>query len=481
MVRLHYEIPIFLYCYFIFTMQKATTSATAVRVATLLDPLPIDLEPAALLDRLTQLHNKGDKDNDTLGHAYYTYFYGKPKIVAQVEKPPSSSLLSMYTNKQSAPSSVNVGVVQLTPPTVYVASICDEVNSYVMRGGIIPAQVFCRVIRDIHPHELRGTYYHDTEICGDSFENYLIMVNIRLREYFSSGRSLDDVLSGMKKCLCLRMISRNIYHYRDHPAELADPAIQMLMQFYTLTNFIHASSQEVFNSHYPMILKYNQLMGLVEEFIKPEFKRFLHGNRCSFYKITQVKTTDFEVAVCDDDGTIYTLPLNTLPALRAVVLSRIRPIPPQLSSNDMVHKVQSHFLNPRTMFDEGIRFIKILMNRLKNYKTYKVPLKDMYNDLFQIYELTAYALRSLHEQRMHQVNDDTQFFTITQQMDTYNQIYHRPKLNANMVDWSVTGPPTRKRSPSRSRSPSYSRKRRRGRGGARSNKSAKKFTKPRKS
>ena len=323
-------------------MQKATaTSATNAHIVRLLDPLPIDLEPAALLERLIQLHHKGDKDNDTLGHAYYTRFYGKPKTVAQMEKPPSSSLLSMYTTKQSAPSSVNVGVVQLTPPTVYVASICDEVNSYVMRGGIIPAQVFCRVIRDIHPHELRGTYYHDTEICGDSFENYLIMVNIRLREYFSSGRSLDDVLSGMKKCLCLRMISRNIYYYRDHPAELADPAIQRLMHFYTLTNFIHASSQEVFNSHYPMILKYNQLMGLVEEFIKPEFKRFLHGNRCSFYKITQVKPTDFEVAVCDDDGTIYTLPLNTLPAL----LSRIRPIPP--------HKVQSHFLNPRTAFVTG--------------------------------------------------------------------------------------------------------------------------------
>ncbi len=372
-------------------MQKATaTSAVNAHIVRLLDPLPIDLEPAALLERLIQLHHKGDKDNDTLGHAYYTYFYGKPKIVAQMEKPPSSSLLSMYTTKhhtttkQSAPSAVNVGVVQLTPPTVYVASICDEVNSYVMRGGIIPAQVFCRVIRDIHPHELRGTYYHDTEICGDSFENYLIMVNIRLREYFSSGRRLDDVLSGMKKCLCLRMISRNIYYYRDHPAELAAPAIQRLMQFYTLSGFLHLSSQEVFDSHYNMILKYNQLMSLVEKFIKPEFKWFLHGNRCSFYKITQVKPTFFEVAVCDDYGIIYTLPINTLPAL----LSRIRPIPP--------HKVQSHFLNPRTAF--------------------------------------------------------------------------------------VTGParsPTRKRS--RSPSHSHSIKRRRGHGGAISNKSAKKFTKTRKS
>ena len=382
-------------------MQKATaTSAVNAHIVRLLDPLPIDLEPAALLERLIQLHHKGT-DNDTLGHVYYTRFYGNPKTVAPVATPSSSSLLSLYTTKhtttkqsaKSAPSAVNVDVVQLTHPTVYVASICDEVNSYVMRGGIIPAQVFCQVIRYIHPHEIRGTYYHNTEICGGTFnsrdvatksEPYLTMVNIRLREYFSSGRSLDDVLIGMKKCLCLRMLSNNMYYYRDHPDALY-PAIQRLMQFYTLSGFLHLSSQEVFDSHYNMILKYNQLMSLVKEVcIKPEFHKFLHGNRCSFYKITQVESTFFEVAVCDDDsGTIYTLHLNTLPAL----LRHIRPIPP--------HKVQSHFLNPRTAF--------------------------------------------------------------------------------------VTGParsPTRKRS--RSPSHSHSIKRRRGHGGARSNKSAKKFTKTRK-
>jgi hypothetical protein len=481
----HYFFILLFYARFNFIMQN---------IVQLLDPLPIHLEPAALLESLTQLHHKGNTDNDTLGHAYYTRFYGKQKTFAQVEKPRASSLLSMFTPKQRAQSAaVNAGVdvVQLTPPTVYVASICDEVNSYVLMNGILPAHVFCQAIRDIHPHELRGTYYHDAEICGGTFdrrdaategEPYLTMVNRRLRDYFWSGYSLDDVLSQMKKCLCLRMLSNNMYYYRDHPDALdLDPAIQRLMGFYTLSGFLHASSQDMFDSHYHMILKYNQLLNLVEVCITPAFAQILHRMRCSFHAITRVESNRFEVTVRDDGGAVYALHPNTLPALQALVLTHVRPIPPQLSSTDMVHMVQARYSNPRTVFDEGIRFIKILMNRLKNYKTYKVPLKDIYGDLYQIYELTVDALRSLHEQNMHRVNDDKEFLTIMQKMDRYNQIYHRAKLNASMVDWSVAAPP-HSHSPSkrfRSPSPSYSMKRRRLNGGAKS--TAKKFTKTRKS
>jgi hypothetical protein len=467
-------------------------------IVKLLDPLPIHLEPDALLAHLAVLHNKGDTDNDTLGHAYYTCFYGKPKIVAQVEKPRASSLLSMYTPKQSAPSSVNVDVVQLTPPTVYVASICDKVNSYVLMNGILPARVFCQVIRDIHPHELRGTYYHDTEICGGTFDSrdaatesepYLTMVNRRLHEYFSSGRSLDDVLSGMKKCLCLRMLSNNMYYYRDNQVVL-DPVIQRLMHFYTLSGFLHLSSQAVFDSHYHMILKYKTLMDLIEEFIKPEFTHFLAVTQCRFDEIARVEPGKFVVRIRDDGGIIHILP-HTFPMLQAFVSRRNKPIPPQLSSTDMIHKMDEymHPSNPRLAFDEGIRFMNVLIKRLDTEKN-PDDLPELIRALGKLYELTLEPFMVLIKNKMNTPHDDETIFRMMQIIDEYDARYRRPTktnpmrryLNKLQLLQFHFSPSPRTKNRSRSSSPSYSRKRSRNSGGAKSTKkSAKKFTKTRKS
>lgn len=486
-------------------MQKATaTSATNALIVRLLDPLPINLEPAALLERLTQLHHKGNTDNDTLGHAYYTRFYGKQKTFAPVATPPSSSLVSMYSKSsaKSAPSAVNVDVVQLTPPTVYVASICDEVNPYVLRNGILPARVFCQAIRDIHPHELKNDYYHLQEICGYPFdrrdaategESYLTMVNRRLHDYFSSGRSLDDVLSGMKKCLCLRMLSNNMYYYRDHPDALY-PVIQKLIHFYTLTGLLHSSTQAVFDSHYHMILKYKTLMDLIEEFIKPEFTQFLAVTQCSFDEIARVDPGNFVVSIRDDRGTLHILP-HTFPMLQAFVSSRNRPIPPQLSSTDMIRKMDEymHPSNPRLAFDEGIRFMTVLIKRLDTEKN-PDELPELIRALGKLYELTLEPFMVLIENEMNTPHDDETIFRMMQIMDKYDAQYRRPvKTNPmrrylndlQLLQFRFSpSPRTKKQSRSPSPSPSYSRKRRRtsGSGGAKSTKkSAKKFTKTRKS
>jgi hypothetical protein len=434
--------------------------AFSANVDAVLKSLAPNLEPRALLEIST-----GAQDINTLGHAYYTHYYGR--TFEPLPRPISSSLLQLFTPALPAARANNV--VNQTDPTVYVASVCDAILPHT----IIPARLFCQAIRNVNPRELKNDYYHLDEICGYPFNEYLErVVNARLRDYFAAGRSLDDVLNGIKKCLCLRILSNNMYYYREHPDEL-DPAIQRLMQFYTLTNFLHDSSQEVFDSHRHMILNYNQLKGVVEELVTPEFKGVLDASQFRFDRVAMHhrNPNKFVVVISDPGGRMRELPSPLLPTLQAFVASRIRPIPPRMTSNDMLHKVQLSYSNKRLMFDEGIRLMKVLITRVK---TRELPLSHVYDDLSKIYEHTAYALRKLHKHNQHNDQDDEAFFEITKQMDRYTRKLRPRMLTSGMVDWrqfdaagparAPSPPVTRKRSRSRSRSPS---KKQRLNGGAR--------------
>jgi len=440
-------------------------SATNDRVATVLKSLSLTLEPAELLHAITG--HKGDMDINTLGHAYYTVYYNRQRAPLPL---PKSSLIELYA-RRSLPPPPSLEVVKPTKPQDYIAS-CDAILR-LLPNMVIPPQMFCQAIRNVHPHELKNDYYHLDEICGYPFNKYLErVVNARLRDYFAAGRSLDDVLNGIKKCLCLRILSNNMYYYREHPDEL-DPAIQRLMQFYTLTNFLHDSSQEVFDSHRHMILNYNQLKGVVEELVTPEFKGVLDASQFSFDRVAMHhrNPNKFVVVISDPGGRMRELPSPLLPTLQAFVASRTRPIPPRMTSNDMLHKVQLSYSNKRRMFDEGIRLMKVLITQVK---TRELPLSHAYDDLSKIYEHTAYALRKLHKHNQHNDQDDEAFFEITKQMDRYTRKLRPRMLTSGMVDWrqfdaagparAPSPPVTRKRSRAWSRSPS---KKQRLNGGAR--------------
>lgn len=461
-----------------------STSETRIntRVAQLLAKFPNNLEPDALLSKINvpTMGSKGDLDDDTLGHAYYTLYYGLDKPLSSV-RPADTSLLKLYGAAEATSATAAINVVKQTDPAVYVASVCDAILPH----RILPAPLFCQAIRNINPHELKNDYYHLPNICGYPFDEYLKMVNARLQEYFTANRSLDDVLSGIKKCLCLRMLSNNMYYYRDHPSELdIDPAIQKLMQFYTRTDFLHVSSQEAFSKHAHMVRKYKQLQHVIEELISPSFKKYANAMSPNIVRIVTVDPAYFELAIGETKNRF-----NHVQDLQAFIQpprahARFNPVvPPRMSSSDMVHKVQSHlysdhpsypsyFSNPRLAFDEGIRFMQLLTTRLDK------PLDDRtYNDLFKIYELTSEALLSLHKYGTQTDDDDEKFFKMMKKLERYNLKYRRPMLTSGMVDWSkfaVAGPArspsplTRKRSRSRSPSPSRSKKRPSRRGGAKS-------------
>ena len=432
---------------------------SADRVASVLAKLPNDLEPAALLATFDALPTKGGMDNDTLGHAYYTVYYGYEKPPFSPRAPVSTSLLALYSIQKTKPKPKSLRVVEQTEPAVYASAVCDAVLQY---DGVIPPHVFCQAIRNVHPHELKNDYYHRAEICGYTFDTHLEMVNAKLQEYFSANRNLDDVLSGIKKCLCLRMLSNNMYYYRDRD-KLAglDPAIAKLMQFYTLTGFLHLSSEEAFGKHAHMIRKYKQLQNVIEELISPNFKKYANTMSPNIVSIVTVEPAYFEIAIGG-----LTSQFNQVQDLQAFIQlprshARFNPVvAPRMSGKEMIHKMDE-YMHPsaaRLAFDEGIRFMTVLMTRLDTEKN-PDDLPELIRELGKLYEITLEPFMVLKKNRMNTPADDETIFRMMQKMDEYDVQYRPTKTNPmrrylNKLQLQFRFPPRSPSSPSSPRSPS---------------------------
>jgi hypothetical protein len=308
------------------------------------------------------------------------------------------------------------------------------------------------------------------------------MVNARLQEYFSANRNLDDVLSGIKKCLCLRMLSNNMYYYRDNPADLAglDPAIAKLMQFYTLTDFLHESSREAFGKHVHMIRKYKQLQNVIEELISPNFKKYANTMSPNIVSIVTVEPAYFEIAIGG-----LTSRFNQVQDLQAFIQpprsrARFNPVvAPRMSGKEMIHKMDE-YMHPsaaRLAFDEGIRFMTVLMTRLDTEKNPE-NLPELIRELGKLYEITLEPFMVLKKNRMNTSADDETIFRMMQKMDEYDVQYRPTKTNPmrrylNKLQLQFRSPrrspssPSSPRSPSSPSSPSSRKRKRDENGGAR--------------
>ena len=412
-----------------------SVSAINHQVAAVLARLPANLEPTDLFNALTLNHNKGNLDNDTLGHAYYTVYYNRQ--YAPLARPTSSSLLELY-GRTPAPPPPSLEVVKQTDPRVYVASVCDTILPYDIP---VPPQLFCQAIRNIHPHELKNDYYHLPEICGGTFEEHLMMVNDRLRRHFSHNDNLDDVLNGINKCVCLRMLSSNMYYYRDNRAGL-EPAIAKLLEFYTLTDFLHASSEEVFRAHLHMIRKFKQLKGLMEELVNPKFKKFLELSKYAFGEI-HIESDHFKIRLVDANGRMFELPVTNVSQLRSHVeklltLNRTHMVvTPRMSSKDMIHQMDEymHHSTARLAFDEGIRFMTVLMRRLdaEKDKLDRSELYELIHDLGELYELTLEPFILLEKNKMITPADNERIYRMMEKMDEYDAQYRSTESNPTKI------------------------------------------------
>jgi len=362
-------------------MKKA-----ADRVAAVLENLENNLEPAALLARFDAhtMVSKGDLDDNTLGHAYYTVYYGhvKPAHSPISARPSRKTLIELYAPRKTKPSPTSLSVVEQTNPAVYASNVCDEILQY---NHVVPPPVFCRAIRNVHPRELKNDYYHDPNICGATFEEHLAMVNRRLRAYFSSNRDLDDVLSGIKKCLCLRMLSSNMYYYRDNPAGL-DPEIAKLMQFYTLTDFLHASSPDAYRNHLHMIRKYNALKIFIDKLVAlgPSFLS-------THYFIFDEITHNLDLGLFDRlyDEPAY-FPCADFPQC-------ITELKRNISADDILFSMQlrNHSLNHKQIVDNGLMLLQFFENRIKQDNALALNTTEDDDVAHEVFQMTGQAIQHL--------------------------------------------------------------------------------------
>jgi hypothetical protein len=367
-----------------------STSETRInnQVAQLFAKLPNDLEPDALLSRINvpTMRSKGDLDNDTLGHAYYTLYYGLERPRSSV-KPVDISLLKLYQQNSAAEATsatAAINVVKQTDPAVYVASVCDAILPYTLR--IIPAPLFCQVIQNVHPHELKNDYYHNQTICGSRFDEYLEMVNARLQEYFTANRVLDDVLSGIKKCLCLRILSNNMYHYRDNPAGL-DPAIQKLMRFYTRTDFLHVSSQERFDSHAHMVRKYHALKRFIDKVLELG-PSFMSNHYFTFGEITH----NLDLGLFDR---LYDEPAYFSCANFPQCITDLKR---NISADDILFSMQLHSgaVSYEKNVENGLILLQFLVNRIKQDNALSLNTTDDYDVAHEVFQMTGQSIEYLN-------------------------------------------------------------------------------------
>jgi hypothetical protein len=362
-------------------MKKA-----ADRVAAVLENLENNLEPAALLARFDAhtMVSKGDLDDNTLGHAYYTVYYGhvKPAHSPISARPSRKTLIELYAPRKTKPSPTSLSVVEQTNPAVYASYVCDEILQY---NHVVPPPVFCRAIRNVHPHELKNDYYHRDEICGATFEEHLAMVNRRLNEYFLFNRDLDDVLSGIKKCLCLRMLSSNMYHYRDKPAGL-DPAIAKLMQFYTLTDFLHASSPDAYHNHLHMIRKYNALKIFIDKLVAlgPSFLS-------THYFIFDEITHNLDLGLFDRlyDESAY-FPCADFPQCITELKRTI-----SAENIDVLFSMPIHSLSHKQIVDNGLILLQFLENRIKQDNALALDTTADDYVAHEVFQITGEAIDQL--------------------------------------------------------------------------------------
>jgi hypothetical protein len=145
-----------------------------------------------------------------------------------------------------------------------------------------------------------------------------------------------------------------------------------------------------------------------------------------------------------------------------------------MSGKEMIHKMDE-YMHPsaaRLAFDEGIRFMTVLMTRLDTEKNKLHPreLYELIRELGKLYEITLEQFIELMKTRANTLADDETIFRMMEKMDEYDAQYRPTKTNPTkrylkkLSKLHFPSSPRSPRSPPRS---SRKRKREEG-GGARS-------------
>ena len=147
-------------------MQFGRAQTRQDEIHNLLSQLAPNLQHNLLLDKLKEKHVPNDQMNE-LGHAYYNHYYNRaPPSFAPLPRPSSSSLIELH--KQALVKLFKLpDFVRVTDHVTPAHDACNIVHgaNYIMKP-----EDFIRALKNIHPTEMTGAYYHNEHICDETFE-----------------------------------------------------------------------------------------------------------------------------------------------------------------------------------------------------------------------------------------------------------------------------------------------------------------------
>lgn len=356
-------------------------------------------------DALFKILNKKTTDKKQLhelGYVYYTSYYLKFEPLLT---PSSSSLLAAYSRSIQSPIKPMPTFTQMTDHAAPAHGSCDI--QYLNGFKMTPEQ-FTQALRNIHPFEMMSSYYHNENVCDDDFELSLSKVQREVTAYFENhANTLNQLFSGLKKCICLRALSNNSYYYAHRAIDQlsAYPDMQELLKFYVMSDLIHEWNNEKYESHLHMIAKYHELTQFVQRvltvpqtFLSADdfkfksihilFKRLMFEVWDDLYKSNRTFAwSDFPNFA--NDPVRNEFKIKHLDRLQSMKISAARLLLARTSQvNEFLHDLQKNYLNPnlKSVLDRGIHHLNEV---IKNMNEGKATLNEStYTDLHRMFEMT---------------------------------------------------------------------------------------------
>jgi hypothetical protein len=179
------------------------------QIYNIISKLKTNLTPRELYTELNQLRIPMGIDVNDLGHAYYGYYWKQGSVASQAQQ----GSVANQANKIKEPFQVPNATAHGDEHHDRVCNVNYAPNKYLMSPD-----VFAEALRTISPKEMTSQYYHHRLICHNNFNDFLTHMNQTLKTYFVTpayavGPPMNQLLNGIIKCICLRVLSRSAYHY----------------------------------------------------------------------------------------------------------------------------------------------------------------------------------------------------------------------------------------------------------------------------
>lgn len=380
-------------------------SEYSVQIYSILSYLKTNLTPRELYTELKQLRIPLMIDVNDLGHAYYGYYWKQGSVASQAQPILKKQMIiariqaANKANKIKEPFQVPNATA---PGDEHHDRVCNV--NYAPNNYLMSPDVFAEALRTISPREITSSYYHHHSICHGDFITFLNHMNQTLKTYFETpayavGPEMNQLLNGIIKCICLRVLSRSAYHYTYRATdELNDNAMKHLLAFYRMTNLIHAWDKNSFDQHVKIIHKYDVFKGFITELLNLPFWKlpFLSTHYFTFREVTN----DLELVLVD----------NLYGELAYFTCARfphcITELKRDISSQDILHSMELQTglfpRNPEAIVTAGLILLQFLVNRITQDNALSRNTIADYNVARSVLKLTHDYLYLSHATHQHE-------------------------------------------------------------------------------